>query len=124
MSYNYLQNKSNLRTKTSEDEIAIQLIYKFKNNYSNKDIRDIHRIIHLLLDVLTEDEQYKHHYNKYTIIMSCLHRFYAAYPNHNTIIHSYSSYVSERLHEIKKEAYEKDYSNQRKSSFCKYCVIC
>lgn len=123
MSYNYLRNQPISKVNTSEDEVAIELMDKFKHKYSNKDIRDIHRIIHLLLDVLTEDEEYKHHYNKYTIIMSCLHRFYASYPNQYMIIHSYSAYVSERLHEIKREAYEKNDNNHRKSSFCRYCVI-
>lgn len=123
MSYSYLRNQSNKKAITSEDEVAIELMDKLKNKYSNKDIRDIYRIIHLLLEVLTEDEEYKHNYNKYTIIMSCLHQFYASYPNHHAIIQSYSVYVSEKLHELKRDSYEKIYNKDRKSSFCKYCVI-
>jgi len=107
----------------SEEEAISTLMERLTHRYAKNDIRDIYRIIHLLLDVLTEDEHYNHHYNKHHIIMSCLYRFYAGYPHYRDIIHSYSAYVSERLHELRHVEYEKKHEHRRTSSFCRYCVI-
>jgi len=109
--------------RASEEEAIITLLEKLENRYARDDIRDIYRIIHLLLDVLTEDEHYNHHYNKHHIIMTCLYRFYMRYPHSRDIIHSYSAYVSERLHVLKRMEYEKKQGTTRTSSFCRYCTI-
>lgn len=106
---------------SSEDEIAIKLINVIESKYSKTDIRNIYRIIHLLLDILIKDEKYKYNSNKYIIIMICLHRFYVSYPNSHDIIQSYSVYVADKLHEIKCKMYED--RDKDRSLFCKYCVI-
>jgi hypothetical protein len=109
--------------RASEEEAIATLLEKLENRYARDDIRDIYRIIHLLLDVLTEDEHYNHHYNKHHIIMTCLYRFYVRYPHSRDIIHSYSAYVIERLHALKRMEYEKKQGTTRTSSFCRYCTI-
>jgi hypothetical protein len=107
----------------SEEEAIKELVSHLKHRYAHDDIRDIYRIIHLLLDVLMEDEHYQHHYNKHHIIMKCLYQFYHKYPHSQDIIHSYSAYVSERLHVLKRQAYQVKQTHTRTSSFCRYCVI-
>jgi hypothetical protein len=107
----------------SEEEAIQTLALHLEHRYAKDDIRDIYRIIHLLLELLTEDEHYQHHYNKHYIIMSCLYQFYGRYPHSRDIIHSYSAYVSERLHVLKRETYQKRQEHTRTSSFCRYCVI-
>ena len=107
----------------SEEEAIHDLTQQLEHRYAKNDIRDIYRIIHLLLDLLTEDEHYNHHYNKHHIIMTCLYCFYVGYPHSRDIVHSYSAYVSERLHSLKQNEYERQREKRRHSSFCRYCVI-
>lgn len=109
------------RYRSSEDDAIRELGHRIQHKFSHDDIRDIYRIIHLLLEVLTEDEHYTHHYNKHHIIMKCLYQFYATYPHGKVAVHSYSVYVSERLHEIKRAEYEKKRLEQR-TSFSK-CIL-
>ncbi len=108
---------------TEEDAIR-ELSIRIQHRFSHDDIRDIYRIIHFLLEILTENEQYLHHYNKHHIIMQCLYRYYVSHPHSRTVVHSYSAYVSERLQEIKRTQYNKNREKEeRHSSFCRYCVI-
>lgn len=106
---------------STEDDAIITLTQRLEHRYAKNDIRDIYRIIHLLLEVLTEDEHYSHHYNKHTIIMGCLNRFYVHYPHSHIVIHSYSAYVSESLHKAKQDQNKLMYEKKRNS--CRYCVI-
>jgi hypothetical protein len=111
---------------TTEEDAIRELGKRIQHRFSHDDIRDIYRIIHLLLEVLTENEHYVHHYNKHHIIMQCLYRFYAGYPHSRVAVHSYSAYVSERLREIKRDKNNKQWDADRKTertSFCRYCVI-
>lgn len=110
--------------RTGEEDAIKELEERLHRRFSSHDIRDIYRIIHFLLDILTENEQYNHHYNKEHMIMKCLYRFYASYPESRIAIQSYSVYISERLHEIKRNQYsvERERENRR-SSFCRYCTI-
>ena len=108
----------------SEEDAIRELTARIQNRFSHDDIRDIYRIIHFLLEILTENEQYSHHYNKHHIVLQCLYRFYASHPHSRLVVHSYSAYVSERLHEIKRVQYNKKKEQEgRHSSFCRYCVI-
>lgn len=107
----------------SEEEAIHELTQRLEHRYAKDDIRDVYRIIHLLLDVLTEDEHYQHHYNKHHIIMTCLYQFYRQYPHSHDIVHSYSAYVSEKLHALKRQGYNKKQEDTRKSPFCRYCTI-
>ena len=107
----------------SEEEAIHTLSQLLEKRYAKDDIRDIYRIIHLLLDLLTEDEHYHHHYNKHHIIMTCLYHFYLRYPHGREIVHSYSVYVSEKLHALKRVEWEKRREETRQSSFCRYCAI-
>lgn len=105
----------------SERDVIRDLGLCIQDKFSHNDIRDIYRIIHHLLELLTEDEHYNHHYNKQYIIMQCLYQFYENYPHGRIAVQSYSAYVSERLHEIKRDEYEKKRLEQR-CSFSR-CII-
>jgi len=102
----------------SESDAVQRLSAQLEHRYAKDDIRDIYRIIHDLVDHLTVDPLYDHHYNKHLIIMNTLHRFYAAYPHSYVVIHSYSVYVAERLHEIKQQQKQKEKDNERTSCHC------
>jgi hypothetical protein len=108
----------------SEPDAINDLCHALHRRYCKKDIRDIHRIINDLLDQVTGDGKYAFHYNKYTIIISCLKKFYKDYPHGKEIVHSYSSYISEQLHKIRQEELRETNQNNRRSFFCKYCIIC
>jgi len=107
----------------SEKDAVQALVLRLHRRYAKDDIRDIYRIIHLLLEILTEDGHYNYHYNKHLIIMNCLYTFYASYPNSREIIRSYSSYVSEKLHDQKHQENVRHHKKDRRSSFCSGCVL-
>ena len=107
----------------SEPDAIDDLYHILSRRYSSKDIRDIYRIIDDLIGYLTGSGKYAFHYNKYTIIIQCLKRLYKYYPHGIEIVHSYSSYISEQLRQIRKEEAREQHDKKRDSFFCKYCVI-
>lgn len=110
--------------RTTEEDAIIELGERLHHKFSSHDIRNIYRIIHFLMDILTENEHYTHHYNKHHIIMKCLYNFYASYPDSRIAINSYSVYISEHLHTIKRNQNKvKREQENRHSSFCRYCII-
>ena len=109
-----------MRRNQSEGDTIHELVERIQSKFSHDDIRDIYRIIHLLLDILTEDGPYKYHYNRHHIIMQCLYQFYAKYPYGKVAVHSYSVYVSERITERKKLEYKK---GLEKRTSCSRCII-
>jgi hypothetical protein len=50
--------------------------------------------------------------------MNTLHRFYEAYPHSYIVIHSYSVYVAERIHEVKQKQKAQERDEQRTSCRC------
>jgi hypothetical protein len=108
----------------SENEVICELVSHIQRKFSHEDIRNIYRIINLLLEFLTEDGKYNYHYNKHHIIMQCLYRFYQSYPCGNVTIHSYSAYISERLREIRRNENRKKMEKDNGRISCRhYCVI-
>jgi hypothetical protein len=107
----------------SEADAVNALYHQLCMKYSQKDIREIYRMIQDLIEHLTGHGKFAFHYNKYTIIMNCLKRFYNDYPHGKEIVHSYSSYISEQLHQFKQDEMTRRHEKNRKSVFCKYCVI-
>lgn len=106
----------------SESDAIYELHQIVMKKYSNTDIRQIHRIIHDLMSRLTGNGEYAYHYNKYTIIMSCLQLLYKDYPHGKEIVLSYSTYISEQLQHLRLEEYQKKQETNR-SSFGRYCVL-
>jgi hypothetical protein len=112
-----------MTNKIYSEEDDIKELHRLISSHYKENIQYIYKVICKLISYLTEDSRFNHHYNKYLIVVSCLERCYHWHPHHKEIIHSYHSYISEELHRLKSEEYEKRTKERRHSSFCRYCVI-
>lgn len=105
----------------SEEADVHELVSELESRYSH-DTRNMYRIIDWLVTELTESKRFSHHYNKYTVIMKSLEKFYIKIPYGHQIVYSYRAYVANALHEKKEKEKERREEERRDRKSCR-CVL-
>lgn len=82
--------------------------------YGNQDTRNLFKVCDDLIDRLTHDRSFSHHYNKYTITMNVMHTMF---PHQPEVVHSYSGFVSTEFQRIRRLEQE-ERTNHRTSCRC------